>query len=512
MLIIRIVLGYTDVRFRKFVGDWPDLISGIQSMELFSLIAALWIAQVAAAADVHHAQGEVAGEVTTSTVLIQSRLTAIPGPDLDASGDIPGAAGVASFEWSPSADFTAARRTEWLRATAEHDFIVRVRLRELAPGTTYHYRLVCGADEATSRPGPTRRFRTLPSPDSSAPLSFTMGSCQNYAFFLNGPDGRGPGAPEPDRRLGYPAYAAMNDLEPDFFIGTGDIVYYDHPATTAARTLAEMRRKWHEQARLPRLVEFLGHTAAYWSKDDHDFRFNDADSSGRRLPAAETGIDVFREQMPLLDAADRNSPSYRTHRVHRHLQLWFMEGRDHRSPNATPDGPGKSLWGKEQRAWLEQTLQQSDATWRVIISPTPMVGPDRASKRDNHANLGGFRHEAEAFFDWAKTSGIANLLVFCGDRHWQYHSIHPSGVEEFSAGALNDENATHGVKPGDPRGTDPDGLIRQPFLSAKLTGGFLHVTVGEKNHKSTLRIACIDDEGTTQYAVEKACERPSRDP
>ena len=101
----------------------------------------------------------------------------------------------------------------------------------------------------------------------------------------------------------------MTDFEPDFFVGTGDIVYYDHPAKTAARALAEMRQKWHEQARLPRLVEFLGRTAADWLKDDHDFRFNDADSSGRRLPAAETGIDVFREQMPLLDSGDRSSPT-----------------------------------------------------------------------------------------------------------------------------------------------------------------------------------------------------------
>jgi alkaline phosphatase D len=141
-----------------------------------------------------------------------------------------------------------------------------------------------------------------------------------------------------------------------------------------------------------------------------------------------------------------------------------------------------------------------------------MVGPDRASKRDNHANLGGFRHEADAFLAWAQASGIANLLVFCGDRHWQYHSVHPSGVEEFSAGALNDENATHGIRPGDPRGTDPEGLIRQPFLSAKQTGGFLHVKVGEENQTATLRIAFIDDVGTTQYAVEKECKRQERKP
>jgi alkaline phosphatase D len=454
----------------------------------------------ARAAEVHHAQGELAGEVTASSVLLQSRLTALPGPDLDASGDIPGAAGVAAFEWSSAADFSAVRRTPWLEAKPEHDFIVRTRLEGLAPATTYHYRLVFGADEASARPGPARRFRTLPAADSTAPLSFTMGSCQNYAFFMQGKDGRG-GAPAEDRRLGYPAYAAMLALEPDFFIGTGDIVYYDHPVATAAKTLEELRRKWHEQFRLPRLVEFLGRTAASWSKDDHDFRFDDADAAGSRLPTAATGIDVFREQMPLLDSSDRSSPTYRTHRVHRHLQLWFTEGRDHRSPNAAPDGPEKSLWGPEQRAWLERTLLESDATWRVIISPTPMIGPDRANKRDSHANLGGFRHEAESFFAWAKAAGIDNLFVFCGDRHWQYHSIHPSGVEEFGCGALNDENAIPGIRPGGKNSTDPEGLIRQPFLYPEPTGGFLHVRVDEEAGQPRLRIDFTDDDGKVLHAV-----------
>jgi alkaline phosphatase D len=481
----------------------------VNRLQAFFAVALAAGVTTARASEVHHAQGELAGEATASSVLLQSRLTAIPGPDLAAAGDIPGAAGVAAFEWSPAADFSAARRTPWLEARPESDFIVRARIEGLAPATTYHYRLVFGADEASARTGPHRRFRTLPAADSTAPLSFTMGSCQNYAFFMRGKDGRG-GAPVDDRRLGYPAYAAMLALEPDFFIGTGDIVYYDHPAATAAKSLEELRRKWHEQARLPRLVEFLGRTIGYWSKDDHDFRFNDADTAGSRLPTAAKGIDVFREQMPLLDAGDRDSPTYRTHRVHRHLQLWFTEGRDHRSPNAAPDGPEKSLWGPEQRAWLKRTLLESDATWRVIVSPTPMIGPDRVNKRDSHANLGGFRHEAESFFAWARNRGIDNLLVFCGDRHWQYHSIHPTGVEEFGCGALNDENAIHGVRPGAKGSTDPEGLIRQPFLYPEPTGGFLHVRVDEKAGLPRLRIDFTDDEGRVLHAFSNQRPRAAR--
>jgi alkaline phosphatase D len=466
------------------------------------LLAFTWC-QIAVA-EVHHAQGEMAGEVTTDSVLLQSRLTAIPGPELDKDGDVPGAPGVARFEWSTSEDFAAAQQTEWLRADPDRDYIVRAQVTGLRPGTRYFYRVILGADEASAKPGPARQFRTLPGAESDGGLSFIMGSCQNYAFFMNGRKGEGNPVPEEETRLGFPAYEAMLRLRPDFFIGAGDIVYYDHPVKTAARTLPELRKKWHEQFRLPRLVNFYGQTAAFWLKDDHDFRFDDADLGGDREPSAETGIRVFREQMPILPMDDDTSPTYRTHRVHRHLQLWFVEGRDHRSPNKMGDGPDKSIWGAEQRSWLERTLLESDATWKVIVTPTPMIGPDRNSKRDNHANLTGFNHEGEDFFNWAKSSGVSRLLTFCGDRHWQYHSIHPSGVEEFSCGALNDENAIPGVPAGSKGSTDPEGRIQQPFLYEKPSGGFLHVTLGaEGQAPGALRLSLVDDEGTVLYTADK---------
>ncbi|HIA61559.1 MAG TPA: hypothetical protein EYN93_01475 [Planctomycetaceae bacterium] len=70
-----------------------------------------------------------------------------------------------------------------------------------------------------------------------------------------------------------------------------------------------------------------------------------------------------------------------------------------------------------------------------------------------------------------------NFYLVCGDRHWQYHAEHPSGVQEFSTGALVDANSRPGRKAGDPLGTDPDGLIKQHYLQDPPSGGFLHVAV-----------------------------------
>ncbi len=449
------------------------------------------------------AQGEFAGEVTDSSALLQTRLTRTAG--LDASGDVPGAAGVACFEYATNPEFNSAKRTQWSNARADGDFIVRHNLTGLKSGTTYYYRALIGSNRKFFRAGPTRQFSTHPGRQANREVNFCVGSCMIYERFMDGTSANKLplATTHKDRRLGYPSFAAMNKLKPDFFVGTGDIVYYDWPRTKthpAATTLPELRKKWHEQFRFPRLVEFFGRTASYWSKDDHDFRYDDADHTGSRLPAPQTGIDLFREQLPIVPAGDNDSPTYRTHRVSKHLQIWLTEGRDHRSSNKMPDGPGKSLWGKTQREWFQRTLKESDATWKILISPTPMVGPDGARKKDSHANLGGFQHEANEFFAWLKQNKIQGFFTVCGDRHWQFHSIHPSGVEEFGCGALNDENAIAGHAPGDPRSTDPDARIRQPFKYPKPTGGFLHLT---SRDNGTLRIEFRDDTGKVLHVVEK---------
>jgi alkaline phosphatase/alkaline phosphatase D len=261
-----------------------------------------------------------------------------------------------------------------------------------------------------------------------------------------------------------------------------------------------LRQKWHEQFRFPRMVEFFANTPAYWLKDDHDFRFDDADQTGDKPPLASTGADLFREQMPIHPAGDQQTPNYRTHRISKDVQLWFLEGRDHRSDNKSLAGPEKSLWGSAQREWLERSLAASDAKWKILISPTPMVGPDRASKSDNHTNHAGFRAEADSFFAWLQKKKIKNVLILCGDRHWQYHSIHPTGVEEFSVGALNDENSIKGIQPGDPKSTDPDSLVKQPYQYSEPTGGFLLVTA---KLDSTLQLQFFDDRGAQLHEVVK---------
>ena len=91
---------------------------------------------------------------------------------------------------------------------------------------------------------------------------------------------------------------------------------------------------------------------------------------------------MISEQVPRLwQQAPLGDAIYRTFRWGRDLQVWFTDGRDFRSPNDIVDGPQKTIWGADQKAWFKRTVAESDATWKVLISPTPLVGPLAISRR-----------------------------------------------------------------------------------------------------------------------------------
>ncbi len=474
--------------------------------------------------DIFNAQGEIAGEVTQNSVILQSRLTA---NDTLINGDIPGKNGIARFEWSENEDFSDSKTTRWLNSTEENDFIIKTRIANLIEGTKYHYRLRYGKDTINTFLGNTRSFRTLPHSKSDQPVDFIVTSCFNYYRFHYGRlDDPNAGYQGEDRHLGYPGLSTITSLNPDFVVFTGDNVYYDTPQTESlrAKTQSELRKKWHEQFIQPRFIELFSKTATYWEKDDHDHRFNDSDtitnfvrlahlmansnidSTGLDEPSHQLGIKTFREQVPVIDPENPDAVTYRTYRINKHLQIWFTENRDYRSPNAMQDGPGKSIWGEQQKIWLKHTLLDSDADFKILISPGPLIGPDDAYKNDNHVNHNGFRHEGQDFLNWTaeNRSKIGNFYIVHGDRHWQYHSVDPHNIEEFSVGAIDDSNARMPRLPGDPKSTDPKGKIKQPYVASKVSGGFLRIRTNSNKDNGSLQFTFYDQKGKVLYKMNYA--------
>ena len=448
------------------------------------------------------ATGVKVGEVTADAAIVWVRLTANASRNPDGParrGDpveptpaddevagllhaAPGTPGRVRLRYGTDPGLADAVATDWVEVGPATDSAHAFTIADLEPATTYHYAAeTAGPGGSPAHEPLLGRFRTAPAPDAIAPVTFAVVSCQMYK--------------DVDHPEGFAIYEAMAALDPAFLVLTGDTVYYDNE-DPRARTVALARYHWQRMDSFPRHVAFFLRTPGYWMKDDHDLLSNDCwpgrNPAFMRPMTFEDGLRLFRERNPLGDG-----PTYRTFRWGEDLQIWLVEGRDFRSPNNAPDGPDKTIWGAEQKAWLKRSMAESDATWKVLISPTPIVGPDRDNKRDNHANA-GFAHEGDEIRRWLTDELGESVIVVCGDRHWQYHSVDPAtGLHEFSSGAASDEHA------GGTPGFEPD-----YHRFHRVAGGFLTVEVGRPDGRPTLTVRHRDVDGAVVSEYVRAGDLP----
>lgn len=431
-------------------------------------------------------------EVTPGSVVVWARLTRRPQANFElipplprgavAPDDpknamptdlVPGQQGWARVQFWPSERPESSRMTSWQPATEQTDCIVRFLLEDLTPGTRYRYAIETAstpdvAEMATRVEG---EWRTAPSASDSQPITFLVTTCQA----IQSAD---------DREAGHDAYRGMRSMAPDFFVHTGDVVYYDK--FPFARNVDQARAKWHTLYAYRKNREFHLRTPSYFIKDDHDTLRNDC------WPGQKYGDLTFAQGQSIFREQTGTGPvPYRTFRWGRDLQIWLLENRDFRSPNRMPDGPAKTILGEAQKKWLRETLESSDATFKFVISPGPLVGPDKPGKQDNHANA-AFATEGSALRKWLANQ--PQTYVICGDRHWQYSSRDPAtGLLEFGCGPINDQHDFG----GDP-GRNP---AYHRYFGAR--GGFLKVTVDGKQADVAWYVAESPDEsaGKSNYRV-----------
>lgn len=447
---------------------------------------------------VYFTNGFKLGEVSQSSVIIWTRLCAQPAPvpvqharkeapmrtPLEFSDSIPveemdgavaGAPGQVRIRLSAGSDTMVS---DWEYVSAYRDFTIKKRLDGLSPHTLYTVSIQGRSGQGFPLSEIRGKFRTAAAPDNAIPVTFTSSSCQYFWDY-------------DDPQRGFKIYDAMLKLRPDFHCHTGDYVYYDKPGPWAV-SVELARHKWHANNGWPSLKDFYAQTPIYQQKDDHDMLVDDV--SPHKEPYGELsfqdGLAIWYEQVPL------EGKPYRTFRWGKDLQIWIVEGREFRSNNREADRPEKTIWGEEQKSWFVETVRGSDATFKVLLSPTPVVGPDRSTgKNDNHANK-AFEHEGR----WLRSFlGKNDVFVINGDRHWQYVSRDSlTGVMEFSQGPTSDSHA-QGWKQEDRR-------PQHQFLRVK--GGFLAVDVYRKEDLPHITFSHYDVNGliVNEYTLSKVPE------
>jgi len=458
----------------------------------------------------YNALGERVGEVTDRSAIIHTRLTGAPfrnnrgysfpywthslsreqrltvqipeGMTLaDLEGSCSGKEGLARLHYATDPEVRSAKASEWMETGPGKDFSHQFRLEKLNPETRYYYAVEMKALSGNEvRRGAIGSFQTAPLPERWKRVKFTAVTCQDYACR--------------DHAGGFKTYESMTKLAPDFLLSTGDNVYYDIDLPIV-NSVESARFHWHRMYSQPSLISFFRNAPGYWLKDDHDsFEDDDWPSRKPQRVAPMTWADlapVFLEQVP-------TGPNpYRSLRWGRGIEIWLVDTREFRSPNPDPDGPNKTIWGAEQKAWLKKSLLASDAQFRVLVSPDCIVGPGGEADRvhfklpDGGADSqgdGGFAYEGREFRRWVRDNDLTNLLVINGDRHWQYHSVDPeSGLHEFSCGPVADAHAVY--QPFDPK--------YHRFLRHK--GGFIAVSLEGTEQRPQLVVEHRDVEGNSVH-------------
>lgn len=390
----------------------------------------------------------------------------------DMEGACPGAAGEVKLSYYPAGSSGQPIETEWVSVDDDKNFTTQWKLEKLSPDTRYLVKIQARTDSESAISDQVEgAFKTPPPATVEKDIDFCVVTCHDYW--------------RRDSTAGHKIYDAMLKMAPDFYVHTGDIEYYDKPEPYAM-TEEIMRFKWDRLFALPLQRKFWTETTTYFMKDDHDALRNDAwPGMTYGTVSWERGLEIFdQEQFP------SNEKPYKTIRWGKDLQIWITEGRNYRSVNTDPDGPEKTIWGKEQKEWVFRTMEESDATYKILISPDPILGPDRDNKKDNYSNT-NWKYEGDEIRDFINQHD--NIFICNGDRHWQYVShVEQTNLWEFSCGAGSDTHA----------GGWNQEEVRPEHRFLRVEGGFLRGTVSRSNDQVVLTFRHYDVDGQVVHTEE----------
>jgi alkaline phosphatase D len=240
--------------------------------------------------------------------------------------------------------------------------------------------------------------------------------------------------------------------------------------------------------------------------DDHEVR---NDFAGPSEPLMPPGRRAFVEYWPVDAPADDPHRLYRRFRWGQLAEVFVLDTRQYRSPNAEPDGPGKSMLGIAQRDWLLAGLRASPALWKLVVSSVSLSIPTGRAVRDGWANGSthltpagtptGFEHELGLIVRDLADHRVRNLVWLVADVHRAEvirHAPAPGLVfHELVAGPLS-------------AGLGRPGALDHTLRPTRLFGEGGYYAFGElRVGEGGLAVAIIDADGRLRFETTLAPER-----
>ena len=305
--------------------------------------------------------------------------------------------------------------SEPFTTSSDHDFIAKIRLKNLKPDAEYSYSITIDGRTTQSTEW---RFSTFNRPD--APIRFTV------AF------GGGAGYVPQHEKM----WSTIHRKSPDLLLLLGDNVYSDDPTTHQMQRYCYYRR----QSR-PEYRSLTSQTPTYTIWDDHDFGTNDCQGGPQILiPEWKPDVlEVFKENWPNpgfgSDAAPGCFYDFKIGDVH----FIMLDGRYYRDLQKSDSD--SSMLGPVQLQWLFDTVSQSDSTIKVLVSPVPWVFGAKGDSRDT---WNGFKHERERIFEFLNEHSVDGIVLMSADRHrsdlWRIPRADTYDLYELNSSRLTNQH------------------------------------------------------------------------
>ncbi len=372
----------------------------------------------------------------------------------------------AMVEWATTESFGDARAIRGPAALEDTDYTAKIDLPGLPLGQRVFYRVVM-IDLADHK---------LVSEPVAGSFWMPPAARRDIRFVWSG-DTAGQGWGINAEWGGMKIYETMRQVEPAFFIHSGDTIYADGPIaaeqampdggvwknlTTEAKskiaeTLDEFRGNYAYNLMDENVRRFNAAVPMFAQWDDHEVTNNwysheDLAGDPKKADYKVTSVDLlaaraaraFMDYMPVRRHPLDPERLYEAFSYGPSLDIFRIDMRSYRGANTANDqtvpGPDTAFLGQEQILWLKQALLASKATWKVIAADMPigLIVPD-GELFENLANGDGPPRgrelELAGLLRFIRDSGITNVVWLTADVHYtaaHYYDPNRARFQEFA--------------------------------------------------------------------------------
>lgn len=285
------------------------------------------------------------------------------------------------------------------KSAAVDDFVAKFHVAQLETATDYRYQieeLFPSGESKIIASGDDLKFRTVDVSRKSK-VTAVMISCVNKDT--------------------APVWEEIGKLSPDLLCLSGDTPYID------TIKLGDVRRKHRDFLNEAPLASLARRTSVVGIWDDHDFGLNNG--NGRNLQDGKAATrKAFVEYRAHRQYGNGNDGVYHKTDLGA-IEIFHLDPRWFSQSEPSPISPEQpSCFGKEQWAWIQQSLKKSKAPFKVLS-----MGAIWQDKKNSETDdMFTYWYERDALLDFIRREHIDGVILHGGDIHVSRYLLHPGRI------------------------------------------------------------------------------------